>query len=124
MDTGCPCDNRSLLSLAFNYYYLPPGSISVRLHISLRVLSPPQAMPAPSTDEKHGGNQAVAAPPAEQREDRNLIQEKAAEFLAAHGHVTYTYDEEKRVLKKINWRVLPILLGSYFFQQLDKSSLR
>lgn len=82
-------------------------------------------MSAPSADEKRAGDQVVAAPPAAQQgEGRNLIQEKAAEFLAAHGHVTYTYDEEKRVLKKINWRVLPILLGSYFFQQLDKSSLR
>lgn len=82
-------------------------------------------MSAPATDEKRAGDQVIPAPPAaEHHEARNIIQEKAAEFLAAHGHVTYTYDEEKRVLKKINWRVLPILLGSYFFQQLDKSSLR
>lgn len=81
-------------------------------------------MSASAADEKHTGETVAAPPAAERRGGRDLIQEKAAEFLAAHGHVTYTYDEEKRVLKKINWRVLPILLGSYFFQQLDKSSLR
>ena len=82
-------------------------------------------MSAPAADEKQAGGDAVAAPPVvEQAENRNILREKAAEFLAAHGHVTYSYDEEKRVLRKINWRVLPMLLGSYFFQQLDKSSLR
>ncbi|KAM9880443.1 transporter C417.10-like protein 4 [Verticillium dahliae] len=53
----------------------------------------------------------------------NALREKAAEFLAAHGEISYTYEEERAVLRRINWRVLPILLGSYFFQQLDKSSL-
>lgn len=82
-------------------------------------------MSAPAADEKRTHDQVGTAPPAaEQTENRNLLREKAAEFLAAHGHVTYTYDDERRVLKKINWRVLPILLGSYFFQQLDKSTLR
>ncbi|SPN96644.1 probable permease of the major facilitator superfamily [Cephalotrichum gorgonifer] len=77
------------------------------------------------TGHDKGAAEAItpAPPVAEQSGARNYIGEKAAEFLAAHGQVTYTYDEEKRVLKKINWRVLPILLGSYFFQQLDKSSL-
>ena len=84
-------------------------------------------MSAPA-DEKRNGDEISTAPPVPKQtgptETRNVLREKAAEFLAAHGHVTYSYDEEKRVLKKINWRVLPILLGSYFFQQLDKSALR
>jgi hypothetical protein len=51
--------------------------------------------------------------------------EKAAAFLASHGGgSTFTYEEEKQVLSRIDRRVLPILLGAYFFQQLDKSSLR
>ncbi len=51
--------------------------------------------------------------------------ERAAEFLAAHGQDTvFTYEEEKAVLRRIDLRVLPLLLGAYFFQQLDKSSLR
>lgn len=81
-------------------------------------------MAATAADEKRAHQVGAAPPVPEQTQSRNLLQEKAAEFLAAHGHVTYTYDDEKRVLRKINWRVLPILLGSYFFQQLDKSSLR
>lgn len=54
----------------------------------------------------------------------NPAREKAAEFLATHGETSFTYEEEKRVLRRIDFRVLPLLLGAYFFQQLDKSSLR
>lgn len=49
----------------------------------------------------------------------------AAKFLA-DAHVedaSFTYEEERAVLKRIDFRVLPLLLGAYFFQQLDKSSL-
>lgn len=49
----------------------------------------------------------------------------AAEFLANAQveHASFTYEEERTVLRLINLRVLPLLLGAYFFQQLDKSSL-
>lgn len=50
--------------------------------------------------------------------------EKAAEFLASHEDTSFTYEEEKAVLRRIDSRVLPLLLGAYFFQQLDKSTLR
>jgi MFS family permease len=49
----------------------------------------------------------------------------AAKFLA-DAHVqdaSFTYEEERAVLKRVDYRVLPLLLGAYFFQQLDKSSL-
>ncbi|KAI1641367.1 major facilitator superfamily domain-containing protein [Biscogniauxia mediterranea] len=49
--------------------------------------------------------------------------DKAAKFIAEHGEVTFDYEEEKRVLKRIDMRILPLILGAYFFQQLDKSSL-
>ncbi|KAL4867658.1 hypothetical protein BDV12DRAFT_209778 [Aspergillus spectabilis] len=50
--------------------------------------------------------------------------EKAAQFLAAvGGDHTFTPEEEKKVVRRIDLRVLPLLLGAYFFQQLDKSSL-
>ena len=50
--------------------------------------------------------------------------DKAAEFLASvGGGTTFTPEEEKAVLRRIDFRVLPIILGAYFFQQLDKSSL-
>ncbi|PGH19080.1 hypothetical protein AJ79_00114 [Helicocarpus griseus UAMH5409] len=50
--------------------------------------------------------------------------EKAAEFLANVGEDrSFTFEEEKKVLRRIDWRVLPLILGAYFFQQLDKSSL-
>lgn len=50
--------------------------------------------------------------------------EKAAEFLATvNEDVSFSYEEEKSVLRRIDRRVLPIILLAYFFQQLDKSSL-
>lgn len=50
--------------------------------------------------------------------------EKAAQFLASVGEdTTFTYEEEKRVVRRVDFRVLTILLLAYFFQQLDKSSL-
>jgi MFS family permease len=56
---------------------------------------------------------------------RNLpVKEKAAQFLATvNEDRTFTAEEEKAVLKRIDRRILPLLLGAYFFQQLDKSSL-
>lgn len=51
--------------------------------------------------------------------------DKAAKFLATVNEdvSSFTYEEEKKVLRKIDMRVLPIVLLAYFFQQLDKSSL-
>ncbi|KAI0144604.1 MFS general substrate transporter [Xylariaceae sp. FL1272] len=53
----------------------------------------------------------------------NPLADKAAEFIAEHGDVAFHYEEERRVLKQVDRRILPLLLGAYFFQQLDKSSL-
>ena len=49
--------------------------------------------------------------------------DKAALFIAEHGEVSFDYEEERRVLKRIDYRILPLILGAYFFQQLDKSAL-
>ncbi|KAI1138161.1 MFS general substrate transporter [Hypoxylon sp. FL0543] len=49
--------------------------------------------------------------------------DKAAQFIAEHGEVSFTYEEERKVLRRIDMRILPLILGAYFFQQLDKSSL-
>jgi hypothetical protein len=49
--------------------------------------------------------------------------EKAAQFLAQHEEITFDYEEERRVLGRIDRRILPLILGAYFFQQLDKSTL-
>ncbi|KAI1334355.1 MFS general substrate transporter [Xylariaceae sp. FL0016] len=49
--------------------------------------------------------------------------DKAAKFIAEHGEVAFDYQEERHVLKRIDRRILPLILGAYFFQQLDKSAL-
>ncbi|KAH8670703.1 major facilitator superfamily domain-containing protein [Ilyonectria robusta] len=58
-------------------------------------------------------------------EELGIRREKAAEFLASHGaeDCIFTYEEEKAVLRRIDKRVLVLILWAYFFQQLDKSSL-
>ncbi|KAJ6012181.1 hypothetical protein N7522_002536 [Penicillium canescens] len=50
---------------------------------------------------------------------------KAVEFLKNHANeeTSFTYEEEKAVLRRIDKRVLLLLLWAYFFQQLDKSTL-
>ncbi|KAI0468439.1 MFS general substrate transporter [Xylaria cf. heliscus] len=58
-----------------------------------------------------------AAPP------ETALADKAAKFISEHGEVAFSYEDERAVLKRVDMRVLPLLLGAYFFQQLDKSSL-
>jgi MFS family permease len=49
---------------------------------------------------------------------------KPTEILKNIEHdVHFTLAEEKKVLRKIDLRILPIILFAYFLQQLDKSSL-
>ena len=58
------------------------------------------------------------AQPVEPKKD------KAALFLESVDEDTsFTYEEEKAVLRRIDYRILPLILWAYFFQQLDKSSL-
>jgi hypothetical protein len=52
-----------------------------------------------------------------------LLADKAAKFISEHGEIAFSYDDERAVLKRVDMRILPLLLGAYFFQQLDKSSL-
>lgn len=49
--------------------------------------------------------------------------DKAALFLENVEDTTFTYEEERAVLRRIDYRILPLLLWAYFFQQLDKSTL-
>lgn len=49
--------------------------------------------------------------------------DKAAELLASGGRVYVTAEDNKRVLRKIDWVVLPLLLSIYSLQSLDKTSL-
>ncbi|KAI1453079.1 MFS general substrate transporter [Annulohypoxylon moriforme] len=53
----------------------------------------------------------------------NSRADKAAQFIAEHDEVSFDYEEERKVVRRIDIRILPLILGAYFFQQLDKSSL-
>ncbi|GLA47048.1 hypothetical protein AnigIFM63604_000912 [Aspergillus niger] len=74
---------------------------------------------ATRAEESHDAITAVD-PPA-----HGTGREKAADFLATvkEEERTFSPEEEKRVLRRIDLRILPLLLGAYFFQQLDKSTL-
>ncbi|KAJ5084462.1 hypothetical protein NUU61_009041 [Penicillium alfredii] len=51
-------------------------------------------------------------------------EDKALQLIEDAGHSTIlTPENNARVLRKIDLRLLPILLGIYFLQQLDKSTL-
>lgn len=53
-----------------------------------------------------------------------LQADKAAEFLTQMGHtVVLTAKDNARVLRKIDMRILPIILFVYCLQSLDKTSL-
>ncbi|CAN9318226.1 unnamed protein product [Alternaria alternata] len=49
--------------------------------------------------------------------------DKAAALLASNERIAVTSAENKRVLKKIDLVILPILLSVYFLQSLDKTTL-
>ncbi|KAF2678892.1 allantoate permease-like protein [Lentithecium fluviatile CBS 122367] len=49
--------------------------------------------------------------------------DKAAELLASNQRIVVTSAENKRVLRKIDLVILPILLSVYFLQSLDKTTL-
>lgn len=49
--------------------------------------------------------------------------DKALVLLDEHGPVTLTSENNKQVLRKIDWHLLPFMLMAYFLQQLDKSTL-
>ncbi|RYO61362.1 hypothetical protein AA0116_g5867 [Alternaria tenuissima] len=49
--------------------------------------------------------------------------DKAAALLASNDRIVVTSAENKRVLKKIDLVILPILLSVYFLQSLDKTTL-
>lgn len=50
--------------------------------------------------------------------------DRAAELLQnTHERIVVSEVDDKRLLRKIDWALLPIMLGVYFLQQLDKSTL-
>lgn len=49
--------------------------------------------------------------------------DKAAQLLASNERITVTPADNKRVLRRIDLVILPILLSVYFLQSLDKTTL-
>ena len=70
-------------------------------------------------------NQVEEINPAPPRDADSLLgKDKAAQFLKAQGEdIVLTPQEDKRVLRKIDWRIMPLLLIIYSLQFLDKTTL-
>ncbi|KAL4922604.1 major facilitator superfamily domain-containing protein [Aspergillus aurantiobrunneus] len=87
-----------------------------------------QAAPVakPNQDERIEFAPALSQPESRPEEPQSNGQKKdrALELIEDVGHSTIlTRENNKRVLRRIDLRLLPILLGIYFLQQLDKSTL-
>jgi hypothetical protein len=55
---------------------------------------------------------------------QNIEKADAAAKFLANAHVedaAFSYEEDSAVLKRIDCRVLPLLLGAYFFQQVSST---
>lgn len=67
---------------------------------------------ATSTSDNNGGSVPV-----------QKGMDKAAALLASNERIVLTSEDNKRVLRKIDLVLLPILLSVYFLQSLDKTTL-
>ncbi|KAI8948578.1 allantoate permease [Xylaria longipes] len=84
--------------------------------------SEPSKPTSPGVAENVDTISPVSATSSATRPETVLV-DKAAKFISEHGEVAFSYEDERAVLKRVDMRILPLLLGAYFFQQLDKSSL-
>jgi sugar phosphate permease len=68
-----------------------------------------------------GNNSNGSQPPVS---NQPAVRDKAAQFLKEAGHpVVVTAADNRRVLRKIDMRLLPLLLFVYCLQSLDKTTL-
>ncbi|KAL4995953.1 major facilitator superfamily domain-containing protein [Aspergillus recurvatus] len=92
----------------------------------------PDPVPPPKSNQDEGIEVAPSPPPAPtaapvqpaHQDPQDGRKDRALELIEDIGHSTIlTRENNKRVLRRIDLRLLPILLGIYFLQQLDKSTL-
>ncbi|KUJ08932.1 allantoate permease [Mollisia scopiformis] len=78
-----------------------------------------------SSDQKNNVETVEDTPKYQAFETENLAnKDRAAELLQnSHERIFVSEADNKRILRKIDLMVLPIMLGVYFLQQLDKSTL-
>lgn len=80
--------------------------------------------PAPPVPQTEDSKDAITHAETTTHPEPVEQKDKAAAFLSTVDEdASFTYEEEKAVLKRIDYRILPLILWAYFFQQLDKSSL-
>lgn len=75
-----------------------------------------------NSSDAAGGDTIRAAPVTENGNGKG--RDKAAQFLKQAGHdVIVTPEDDKRVLRKIDLHLLPVILFVYCLQSLDKTTL-
>jgi len=79
----------------------------------------------PESADQKAAVEAVEDPQKYIAQEENLHgKDRAAELLQnANEQVVVSEADNKRILRKIDLTILPIMLGVYFLQQLDKSTL-
>ncbi|KAE8442478.1 hypothetical protein EG329_003321 [Mollisiaceae sp. DMI_Dod_QoI] len=78
-----------------------------------------------ASDQKHNAENIEDSSKYQASEAGNITgKDRAAELLQNnHERLIVSEADNKRILRKIDLMVLPIMLGVYFLQQLDKSTL-
>ncbi|KAL4877377.1 major facilitator superfamily domain-containing protein [Aspergillus karnatakaensis] len=85
---------------------------------------PTAPVPKSNSDERIEYAPPPTQPEAPAADVHTGQKDRALELIEDLGHSTIlTPENNKRVLRRIDLRLLPILLGIYFLQQLDKSTL-
>lgn len=54
-------------------------------------------------------------------EEKPALADSALSFLHEVGEATFTEDEEKELVRVVDWMILPLLAAVYFLQFLDKN---
>ncbi len=54
-------------------------------------------------------------------EEKPAFADSALSFLHEVGETTFTKDEEKKLVRVVDWMILPLLAAVYFLQFLDKN---
>ena len=72
-------------------------------------------------DDKHEPSTATLSVPSAVTAPHNV--DEAHRFLQDHAHAGSAGYDMAQVMRKVDWRLTPLLFFSYFFQALDKQAL-
>jgi hypothetical protein len=54
-------------------------------------------------------------------EEKSVLVDSALNFLREAGEPTFSLEEEKALVRKVDWMLMPLLAAVYFLQFVDKN---